>query len=117
MRGVFIDMSQVTKRIVLEPMAFSKMRKLRYLKIYDSSYPQQCKVDCKLYFPDGLRFPLDEVRYLDWLKFPLRELPSDFRPENIVDLRLPYSNITRVWEGFKVRYHNYFLIKLVKVAS
>ncbi|KAG2301813.1 hypothetical protein Bca52824_030464 [Brassica carinata] len=100
-RGVFIDMSQVTKRIVLEPMTFSKMRKLRYLKIYDSSYPQQCNVDCKLFFPDGLRFPLDEVRYLDWLKFPLRELPSDFRPENLVDLRLPYSMITRVWEGFK----------------
>ena len=79
------------------------MRNLRYMKIYDSCCSRRCKnQDCKLYFPDGLEFPLEEVRYLHWVKFPLDELPPDFRPENLVDLRLPNSNITRVWEGEKV---------------
>ncbi|KFK21893.1 hypothetical protein AALP_AAs74023U000200 [Arabis alpina] len=100
-RGIFLDMSEVTENIALESMTFTSMPNLRYLKIYDSCCPQQCKAECKLYFPDGLEFPLEKVRYLHWVKFPLEELPPDFRPENLVDLRLPYSKIERVWEGVK----------------
>ncbi|CAL9241811.1 unnamed protein product, partial [Arabidopsis halleri] len=98
-RGIFIDMchmSKVTKRIPLGYMTFANMRNLRYLKIYDSCCPRKCNADCILYFPEGLKFPLEEVRYLDWLKFPLEELPSNFRPKNLVNLRLPYSKIQRI---------------------
>lgn len=107
MRGIFLDMSEATKNIPMERMTFINMCNLRYLKIYDSSCPRQCKSDCKLCFPDGLSFPLEEIRYLHWVKFPLEELPPDFKPENLVDLRLPYSKIERVWEGVKVNV--YFL--------
>ncbi|KAL0760866.1 hypothetical protein Bca101_077016 [Brassica carinata] len=100
-RGIFLDMSEATKNIPLERMTFINMCNLRYLKIYDSSCPRQCKSDCKLCFPDGLLFPLEEIRYLHWVKFPLEELPPDFKPRNLVDLRLPYSKIERVWEGVK----------------
>ncbi|KFK24060.1 hypothetical protein AALP_AAs46094U000200 [Arabis alpina] len=100
-RGIILDMFEVTKSIALERVIFTSMSNLRYLKIYDSCCPRHCKPDCELYFPDGLAFPLEDVRYLHWLKFPLRELPSDFRPENLVALRLPYSKIERVWEGLK----------------
>ncbi|KAF3591671.1 hypothetical protein DY000_02024540, partial [Brassica cretica] len=100
-RGIFLDMSEATKNIPLERMTFINMCNLRYLKIYDSSCPRQCKSDCKLCFPDGLSFPLEEIRYLHWVKFPLEELPPDFKPGNLVDLRLPYSKIERVWEGVK----------------
>ena len=106
MRGIFLDMSEVRKKnIALKPSTFTNMHNLRYLKIYDSYCPRLCKADCRLNFPPGLEFPLKEVRYLHWLNFPLEELPSDFRPDNLVDLRLPYSNIKRVWEGVKVRLH------------
>lgn len=101
-RGIFLDTSKLEKSICLDISTFTDMRNLRYMKIYDSCCSRRCKnQDCKLYFPDGLEFPLEEVRYLHWVKFPLDELPPDFRPENLVDLRLPYSNITRVWEGEK----------------
>lgn len=102
MRGIFLDMADVTKGIVLDRHTFINMLNLRYLKIYDSCCPRPCKDVYKLSFPDGLDFSLEKVRYLHWLKFPLRELPPDFRPENLVDLRLPYSNVERVWQGVKV---------------
>ncbi|KAG7567538.1 NB-ARC [Arabidopsis thaliana x Arabidopsis arenosa] len=100
-RGIFLDTSKLTKSMCLDISTFTDMRNLRYMKIYDSCCPRQCKAECKLNFPDGLEFPLGEVRYLHWVKFPLEELPPEFRPENLVDLRLPYSKITRVWEGEK----------------
>ncbi|CAL9241620.1 unnamed protein product [Arabidopsis halleri] len=101
MRGIFLDMAEVTERMVLPRLTFIHMINLRYLKIYDSCCPWSCKALCKLYFPDGVMFPLDKVRYLHWKNFPLEELPSDFRPENLVDLRLPYSLVERVWQGVK----------------
>ncbi|CAH2046336.1 unnamed protein product [Thlaspi arvense] len=100
-RGIFLDMSKVRKCIALKPSTFTSMSNLRYLKIYDSYCHQQCKPECKLNFPHGLEFPLKEVRYLHWINFQLEELSSDFMPDNLVDLRLPYSNIKRVWEGVK----------------
>ncbi|XP_010494614.1 PREDICTED: disease resistance protein LAZ5-like [Camelina sativa] len=103
-RGIFLDTSTHDKGIPIDPRTFiEKFNKLtlRYLKIYDSLCPQQCKFDGKVHLPDGLEFPLQEIRYLHWLKFPLDELPPDFNPENLVDLRLPYSKIVRVWEAIK----------------
>lgn len=102
MRGILLDMSEITESIALERVTFSDMRNLLYLKIYNSCCRRHCRADCNLYFPDGLDFPLEEVRYLHWVKFPLHELPQNFRPESLVDLSLPYSKIERVWEGVKV---------------
>ncbi|CAL9241831.1 unnamed protein product [Arabidopsis halleri] len=74
---------------------------VRGISLNISACPLECEGDCKLNFPDGLSFPLKEVRYLDWLKFPLEELPSDFTPENLIDLKLPYSKIIQVWKVSK----------------
>jgi len=77
------------------------MPNLRYVKIFDSSCPRQC-VGCKVNLPEGLEFPLKEIRYFHWLNLPLDELPIDFNPENLIDLRLPYSKIQRLWRRSKV---------------
>ncbi|XP_010441762.1 PREDICTED: disease resistance-like protein CSA1 [Camelina sativa] len=100
-RGIFLDMSKLTKSISLDDSTFIYMHNLRYLKIYDSCCSRQCIAESKVHFPEGLEFRFGEVRYLHWLKFPLKELATDFRPKNLVDLRLPHSNIERVWEGVK----------------
>uniref|UniRef100_A0A0D3D953 C-JID domain-containing protein n=1 Tax=Brassica oleracea var. oleracea TaxID=109376 RepID=A0A0D3D953_BRAOL len=78
------------------------MPNLPYFKIFDSGCPLQCDpVDCQVNLPNGLEFPLKEIRYLHWLKFPREELPPDFNPMNLIDLRLPYSKIKRVWRETK----------------
>ncbi|XP_048634369.1 disease resistance-like protein CSA1 [Brassica napus] len=100
-RGIFLDMSELKKKLPLEKCTFSGMRNLRYLKFYNSCCHRECEAGCKLSFPEGLEFPLDEVRYLYWLKFPLKKLPKDFNPKNLTDLSLPYSEIEEIWEGVK----------------
>ncbi|KAL0760847.1 hypothetical protein Bca101_076997 [Brassica carinata] len=101
-RGIFLDMSDVGK-MSLGSDTFKYMGDLRYLKIYNSSFPKDGEATCNLYFRDGLQFQLEEIRYLHWLKFPLKKLPEDFNPKNLIDLNLPYSRIEQVWDGEKAR--------------
>ncbi|VVB08007.1 unnamed protein product [Arabis nemorensis] len=101
-RGIFLDLSEVEGETSLDSDHFKNMRNLRYLKFYNSHCPQECKTDNKINIPDGLELPLQEIRCFHWLKFPLEELPIDFEPINLVDLKLPYSEIEQLWDGVKV---------------
>ncbi|KAF8092033.1 hypothetical protein N665_0427s0013 [Sinapis alba] len=100
-RGIFLDMSEVPRKMSLGSDTFKYMGDLRYLKIFNSSFPKEGEATCNLYFRDGLKFQLEEIRYLHWLKFPLKKLPEDFNPKNLIDLNLPYSRIEQVWDGEK----------------
>ena len=44
----------------------------------------------------------DDLIILEWHRYPLRALPSDFRLEKLVKLDLSNSNIEQLWEGTKV---------------
>ncbi|TYJ12181.1 hypothetical protein E1A91_A11G332000v1 [Gossypium mustelinum] len=85
--------------------AFSKMKKLRLLKVL-------CLLNC-----DDLKFLSNELRLLDWKGCPLRSLPSSFQPDNLVALLLPYSHIQQLWKGNRVRINSSYpcCTKLVDV--
>ncbi|CAH8358338.1 unnamed protein product [Eruca vesicaria subsp. sativa] len=100
-RGIFLNMDEMKREISLDSCTFEPMHDLRYLKIYSSGCPQQCRPSNKINLPDGLKFSLEEVRYLHWLEFPLMEVPPDFNPHNLVDLKLPYSKIEQIWSDDK----------------
>uniref|UniRef100_A0A0D3AU84 TIR domain-containing protein n=1 Tax=Brassica oleracea var. oleracea TaxID=109376 RepID=A0A0D3AU84_BRAOL len=100
-RGMFLDMSEVGTDTALSKEAFNGMDNLRYLKIYDSHFPQENEAGYKLHFSNGVKLPLQKIRYLHWLRFPGEELPQDFNPKNLIDLKLPYSKIKRLWDGVK----------------
>ncbi|CAG7894673.1 unnamed protein product [Brassica rapa] len=100
-RGIFLDLSEVKGETILDCDHFIRMVNLRYLKFYNSQCPQECKTNNKINIPDKLKLPLKEVRCLHWLKFPLEELPNDFNPVNLVDLKLPFSEIRQLWKGDK----------------
>ena len=44
----------------------------------------------------------DDLIIFEWHRYPLRALPSDFRPEKLVKLDLSNSNIEQLWKGTKV---------------
>lgn len=101
-RGIILDMSNMEEK-PLDNQAFVSMSSLLYLKVYYSLCPTHSKAGCKLNLPDGIYFPKDNIlRCLDWMRFPGKELPSDFEPMNLIDLRLPYSKIKCVWDCAKV---------------
>ncbi|KFK26010.1 hypothetical protein AALP_AA8G191200 [Arabis alpina] len=100
-RSIFLDLADVNTKKSFHSLAFGLMSNMHYLKIYNTYCPQECDSDITLNFPDGLQLPLKEVRCLHWLKFPKKKLPLDLNPKNLVDLKLHYSEIERVWDGNK----------------
>ncbi|KAG8479656.1 hypothetical protein CXB51_029400 [Gossypium anomalum] len=86
--GIIIDNKRESSKMFnLSADAFSKMKKLRLLKVL-------CLSNC-----DYLKFLSNELRLLDWKGCPLRSLPSSFQPDNLVALLLPYSRIQQLWKG------------------
>ncbi|CAN8258027.1 unnamed protein product [Cochlearia groenlandica] len=101
-RGVVIDMSKM-EEMPLSNQIFVGMSNLRYIKVYNSQSHDLFETNCKLNLPDGIEFPKDNIlRCLHWVNFLGEELPSDFEPNNLIDLWMPYNNITRLWDCDKV---------------
>ena len=68
--------------------AFSKMYNLKFLQINAIFYDVQ-------HLPNSLRF-------LDWMHYPSKSLPSTFEPDELIWLCLQYSKIEKLWIGRKV---------------
>ncbi|CAN6685112.1 unnamed protein product [Malus baccata var. baccata] len=43
----------------------------------------------------------DSLRYIYWPRYPLKSLPSNFSPENLIELQVPYSNVEKLWKEDK----------------
>ncbi|EFH64451.1 hypothetical protein ARALYDRAFT_893604 [Arabidopsis lyrata subsp. lyrata] len=93
--GIFLDASDLNYE--LSPTMFSKMYRLRLLKLYFSTPGNQCKLSLS----QGLYTLPDELRLLHWENYPLECLPQKFNPENLVEVNMPYSNMEKLWEGKK----------------
>ncbi|CAH8346090.1 unnamed protein product [Eruca vesicaria subsp. sativa] len=93
--GIFLDASSLTFDI--SSTAFERMYRLRLLKLHCPTSENHCKV-C---LPEGLHSLPDELRLLHWERYPLGSLPRNFNPKNLVELNMPYSNLTKVWKRTK----------------
>ncbi|PRQ25799.1 putative TIR domain, winged helix-turn-helix DNA-binding domain-containing protein [Rosa chinensis] len=93
--AIFLDMSKITK-LHVRGAAFKDMHNLRLLKIYNSGdeFPEK---HCKIYLPEGLSSLPDALRYLYWDGYPLKSLPSEFSPGNLVELHMPNSQVEQLW--------------------
>ncbi|WRX26029.1 hypothetical protein QQP08_018516, partial [Theobroma cacao] len=78
-------MGEQNKTFIINANAFSKMKKLRLLMVHDL-----------LKFCD-LTYLSNELRHFEWFGWPLKSLPWDFQPDNLVALRLPNSCIEQLW--------------------
>ncbi|KAK9944844.1 hypothetical protein M0R45_010392 [Rubus argutus] len=54
---------------------------------------------CKVYVPGGLKSLPEELRYLYWKGYPLKSLPSQYSPKNLVELHLPHSQVKQLWNN------------------
>ncbi|KAM1180643.1 hypothetical protein ACFX13_020028 [Malus domestica] len=81
--------------------SFSMMKKLRYLKLYDTT------------LSNGLEYLPNSLRFLVWHNFPLKTLPSSFCPEHLVELRMIFSHLEHLWKGIK---HSYNL-KILELSN
>ncbi|KAK9940334.1 hypothetical protein M0R45_017002 [Rubus argutus] len=51
---------------------------------------------CKVYLHGGLESLPEELRYLYWDGYPLKSLPSQYSPHNLVELHMPNSQIKQL---------------------
>ena len=72
------------------PTMFNGMHRLWLLDVSGSH---------DLYFPEGLEYLPDSLKCLVWNFWPWKSLPSNFMPHNLVELRMPYSKLKKLWSG------------------
>ncbi|KAK9200158.1 hypothetical protein WN944_015354 [Citrus x changshan-huyou] len=77
------------KEMHFSAKAFSNMTNLRVLQIL---YVQLL---------GDLEYLSNELRFLDWKRYPLRSLPSNSRLDKLIELNIPHSSIEHLWSGIK----------------
>ena len=87
--GIFL-ISPKREEVHLNMDPFPQMCKLRLLKISNVNIS-----GCVGYLSD-------ELRLLEWHKYPLASLPSNFKPDNLVELNMSNSCIKHLWKESKV---------------
>ena len=68
-------------KLQLEAKSFEKMKKLKFLIV--------ANVD----ICGDIEYLPNELRLLDWPEFPLSSLPYNFRPQKLVALNMPESQV------------------------
>nr|XP_043631492.1 disease resistance protein RPV1-like [Erigeron canadensis] len=78
--------------------SFSKIKKLRILKIYDMELGSiEERSEPKVTYSERLESLSDEMRLLYWYAYPFKSLPSEFYPKDIVAIDMSYSKIKSLW--------------------
>jgi hypothetical protein len=96
--GITLDISKV-EDLYLKSNSFTEMSEMRFLKFYYG----KCNSTSNIYLPkNGLDSLSDKLRYLEWHRYCLKSLPSQFRANLLVELSMPYSNLQKLWEGVQV---------------
>ncbi|KAL4017387.1 hypothetical protein IC575_020939 [Cucumis melo] len=73
----------------LNAKAFSSMTNLRVLKLNN------------VHLCEEIEYLSDQLRFLNWHGYPLKTLPSNFNPTNLLELELPNSSIHLLWTTSK----------------
>ena len=74
----------IQKEEHLDAEVFSMMKKMRLLKVGDMG-------NVKL--PQGLNCLSNELRIIEWNGYPLSYVPTNFRPNRLVELKMHCSSI------------------------
>ncbi|XP_060673973.1 disease resistance-like protein DSC1 [Ziziphus jujuba] len=100
-KSISFNVFEISKDVKLCHAAFSEMHNLRILKICCDNIGND---KFKLYLPQGLGSYLsDKLAYLRWDLYPLKSLPSNFSPENLVELVLRGSHVQKLWNNHEVK--------------
>ncbi|KAL9282528.1 putative TIR domain, AAA+ ATPase domain, P-loop containing nucleoside triphosphate hydrolase [Arabidopsis thaliana] len=92
--GISLNTGEIDELYVHES-AFKGMRNLRFLEIDSKNFGKAGR----LYLPESLDYLPPRLKLLCWPNFPMRCMPSNFRPENLVTLKMPNSKLHKLWDG------------------
>ncbi|KAL5541338.1 hypothetical protein UlMin_044598, partial [Ulmus minor] len=56
----------------------------------------------KVFLPEGFDYLPNKLKYLEWMRYPLKSLPKNFNPRNLVVLDMRCSGeLEQLWDGVK----------------
>ncbi|KAB2623114.1 TMV resistance protein N-like [Pyrus ussuriensis x Pyrus communis] len=87
--GIKVQLLESDNEICLSATTFSNMKNL---KIF---------INCNGRFSGAVDYLPNNLRFVDWPECPLKSLPPNFNPKNLVLLNMRNSQITGFREGFK----------------
>ncbi|XP_028756325.1 disease resistance-like protein DSC1 [Neltuma alba] len=101
--GVSLNLPEVGE-MCLSPGAFRSMPNLKILNFYffllfDGEGEVDGGDEFNVQIPDGIDFLPEGLMQLLWKACPLESLPAPFRAENLVQLDMSNSRLTRLWDG------------------
>ncbi|XP_023535306.1 TMV resistance protein N-like [Cucurbita pepo subsp. pepo] len=86
--GIMMDLDEEGESH-LNANSFKAMTNLRVLKLNN------------VHLSQDLEYLSDQLRFLNWHGYPLKFLPSNFHPTNLLELELPSSSIHQLWKDSK----------------
>ncbi|KAL4017388.1 hypothetical protein IC575_020940 [Cucumis melo] len=86
--GIMMDLDEEGESH-LNAKSFSSMTNLRVLKLNN------------VHLCEEIEYLSDQLRFLNWHGYPLKTLPSNFNPTNLLELELPNSSIHLLWTTSK----------------
>ncbi|XP_031741455.1 LOW QUALITY PROTEIN: uncharacterized protein LOC101204365 [Cucumis sativus] len=87
-KGIMMDLDEEGESH-LNAKAFFSMTNLRILKLNN------------VHLSEEIEYLSDQLRFLNWHGYPLKTLPSNFNPTNLLELELPNSSIHHLWTASK----------------
>ncbi|XP_028786079.1 disease resistance-like protein DSC1 [Neltuma alba] len=92
--GMIMNLSEVEEtRVIIK--AFRSMPNLKFLRVYGNLNVQlRNKLNAS-----GMMFLSRNLMLLDWVGCPLKTLPTTFKVENLVEINMRYSKLTKLWDG------------------
>ncbi|XP_048637358.1 disease resistance protein RPS6-like [Brassica napus] len=93
--GISLDMDE-TDELHIHKNAFRGMHNLFFLKIYNAKRWDKKMRWC---LPKGFDYLPPKLRLLRLDGYPMKYMPSNFRPENLVELQMSESKLQKLWEG------------------
>ncbi|KAK2438588.1 disease resistance protein RPV1 [Trifolium repens] len=103
-KGISLNMREI-EEIQLDADTFNEMHNLRMIKFHSGGFVTMSNVTCS----DHLKFP-NNLKYLYWDGFPLRSLPQDFWPEDLIMLEMRDSHLEQLWEGDLVLHFKLYVV-------
>ncbi|KAG5405451.1 hypothetical protein IGI04_011570 [Brassica rapa subsp. trilocularis] len=96
--GIKLNIDEIDELNVHEN-AFKGMRNLRFLEIHSKKRYVFGKEEVPIHLPENFDYLPPKLKILDWYEYPMRCLPSKFRPEKLVMLKMVNSKLEKLWEG------------------
>ncbi|CAL9223907.1 unnamed protein product, partial [Arabidopsis halleri] len=93
--GISFDTSNIGE-VSVSKVAFEGMRNLRFLRIFR----RLIGGEGTLQIPEDLDY-IPRLRLLHWENYPRKSLPGRFQPTRLVELRMPESNLEKLWGGIQ----------------